>query len=132
MSPTSYAVRLEYPPTSNTYYRRAGHAMYLSPAGREFKRQVALDCLAALGKVAQLTGRLGVQIELVAPNKTRDTDIDNRVKATLDALEGILFVNDSQIDELIVKRLPIAAGGYCDVLVSELRDADAYHAEDGT
>lgn len=116
----SYAVRLEYPPSTNTYYRRAGHTMYLSPSGRRFKQDSASDVLAALGKVTPLEGRIGVQIELAAPNKTRDTDIDNRIKATLDALQGVLFVNDGQIDQLIVRRLPIAKPGYCDVIVSEL------------
>ena len=33
----SYAVRLEFPPTVNTYYRRAGNKIYLSPSGRRFK-----------------------------------------------------------------------------------------------
>jgi Holliday junction resolvase RusA-like endonuclease len=61
-----------------------------------------------------------VQIELVAPNKVRDSDIDNRIKCVLDSLEGLLYVNDSQIDELVVRRLPIAKPGHCDVIVSEL------------
>jgi crossover junction endodeoxyribonuclease RusA len=116
----SYAIRLEYPPSINTYWRRAGNRIYLSPSGKRFKNDAAIDCLAALGKVEPLTGRLGVQIELVAPNKTRDTDIDNRIKATLDALQGILFVDDSQIDRLIVLRREIAKPGHCDVIVSEL------------
>ncbi len=116
----SYAVRLEFPPTVNTYYRRAGNTMYLSPAGRRFKEDSAIDVLTALGKVKPLEGRVGVQLELAAPNKTRDTDIDNRIKATLDALQGLLFLNDGQIDQLIVRRLPIAKPGYCDVIVSEL------------
>lgn len=116
----SYAVRLEFPPSTNTYYRRAGNKIHLSASGRRFKEDSAIDVFAALGRVEPLTGRIGVQLELAAPNKTRDTDIDNRVKATLDALQGILFVNDGQIDQLIVRRLPIAKPGYCDVIVSEL------------
>lgn len=117
---SSYAVRLEYPPTVNTYYRRSGHTMYLSKSGRQFKEDAAIDVFAAVGKVKPLTGRIGVQIELVAPNKTRDTDIDNRVKATLDALQGLLYEDDSQIDRLIVLRREIAKPGHCDVIVSEL------------
>jgi crossover junction endodeoxyribonuclease RusA len=121
----SYAVRLEYPPSINTYWRRAGNRIYLSPSGKRFKGDAAIDCLAALGKVEPLTGRLGVQIELVAPNKVRDSDIDNRIKCVLDALEGILFVNDSQIDRLIVLRREIAKPGHCDVIVSELTPSPA-------
>lgn len=116
----SYAVRLEFPPSVNSYWRRAGHRIYLSPAGRKFKLDAWQDVHAALGEVEPLKGRLGVQIELVAPNKVRDSDIDNRIKCVLDSLEGILFENDSQIDRLIVQRLPIAKPGHCDVIVSEL------------
>jgi crossover junction endodeoxyribonuclease RusA len=123
MQLSSYAIRLEYPPSINSYWRRAGHRIYLSPAGKRFKSDTAIDVLAALGKVEPLTGRLGVQIELVAPNKVRDSDIDNRIKCVLDSLEGLLFINDSQIVELIVKRRPIAKPGHCDVIISELTPA---------
>lgn len=114
----NFAIRLDYPPTVNTYYRRGGHTMYLSPSGREYKRNAA----AALYGMSPLTGRIGVQIELAAPNKTRDTDIDNRIKAVCDALQGVAFEDDRQIDQLIVKRLPVDVGGdgYADVIVSEL------------
>lgn len=124
MTPTAYAIRLDYPPTVNTYYRRAGHTVYLSPAGRAYKASV----LEAACDVcdAPLRSRIGVQIELSAPNKTRDTDIDNRIKAILDGLEGPAFEDDRQIDQLIVRRLPIDVGGegFADVIVSELAPAE--------
>lgn len=118
---TSYAFRLDYPPSVNTYWRRAGNRIYLSPAGRKYKKDVALSCDVQC-HAAPLLGRLGVHIELASPNKTRDTDLDNRLKAILDALEGVAYENDRQIDHLIIKRLPIDAGGdgYADVIVSKL------------
>lgn len=117
----TYAIRLDYPPSMNTYWRRAGHRIYLSAAGRQYKADVALTCNVQC-EMQPLAGRLGVQIELASPNKTRDSDIDNRIKAVLDALEGVAFENDRQIDQLIVKRLPVDVGGdgYADVIVSEL------------
>lgn len=116
----NYAVRLDFPPTVNTYYRRGPKGMYLAKAGRTYKEDAIAAVMNALGDIVPSTARLGVQIELAAPNRVRDTDIDNRIKACLDSLQGVLFENDGQIDELIVRRLPIAAPGYADVIVSEL------------
>ena len=117
----NHAIRLDFPPTVNTYYRRGPKGMYLSKSGRNYKATVKAEVAKSFGAAwVPSEARLGVQIELAAPNKTRDSDIDNRVKGVLDSLQGILFVDDGQIDQLIVKRLPIAPGGYCDVIVSEL------------
>lgn len=67
-------------------------------------------------------GRLKVCIELTAPNR-RKFDIDNRIKACLDALQETgLFVDDEQIDELIVKRLHVEPPGCCDVTITETGD----------
>jgi Holliday junction resolvase RusA-like endonuclease len=98
--------------------------MYLSKSGREFKEFVKLTCEVQV-EMVPLKGRIGVQIELASPNQTRNTDIDNRVKAVLDSLEGIAFENDRQVDELIVRRLPVDVGGdgFADVIISELGGA---------
>jgi crossover junction endodeoxyribonuclease RusA len=116
----NYAVRLDFPPTVNTYYRKGPKGMYLSASGRNYKADTKAAILNTFGDIKPSTARLGVQIELAAPNVTRDTDIDNRIKACLDALQGVLFENDAQVDQLIVRRLPIAPPGYADVIVSEL------------
>jgi crossover junction endodeoxyribonuclease RusA len=45
-------------------------------------------------------------------------DIDNRVKAALDALTHAgVYDDDSQIDELFVARGDIVKGGRCQVMV---------------
>lgn len=50
-----------------------------------------------------LKGRLKVVYEIFFPDNRR-TDLDNRLKIMSDSFEGIIFVNDSQIDELTIKR----------------------------
>lgn len=112
------AIRLDYPPSVNTYYRRAGNTMYLSAKGRAFKESVAEDWKRLAYPPTR--ERIGVAITLHAPNKTQDTDIDNRVKATLDALQGLAYADDRQIDRLIVERGCVCKPGHCDVIVSEL------------
>ena len=112
------AVRLDFPPSMNTYWRYCRGRVFLSQKGREYKKAVAANVTP--GPSGLFTGRLGVQLQLSAPNRTQDIDLDNRLKPVFDALEGVLYVNDRQIDKIIVERMPISPGGYCDVIVSEL------------
>jgi crossover junction endodeoxyribonuclease RusA len=49
------------------------------------------------------------------------TDIDNRIKSVLDALQiAGAFENDSQVDELSVSRGSILRGGRIEVLIGEI------------
>ena len=67
--------------------------------------------------IAPITGRVSVTIELCPPNN-RPFDIDNRVKATLDALtHAKVWVDDSQVDMLTVWRSDIVEGGKCFVTI---------------
>lgn len=49
---------------------------------------------------------LKISIKIEYFYKKRPKDIDNVLKALLDALEGILFENDSQIYELYIQKKP--------------------------
>ena len=114
-----YKFKLPFPPSVNTYYRRGGRVIYLSAKGRDYKKAVlaTLKGLSLDGEA--LTGRLKVRLELSAPTK-RKYDIDNRIKATLDALQSAGFiVDDEQIDVISVKRLP-PGDDCCLVTVEEI------------
>lgn len=68
------------------------------------------------------SARLAVTIKLHAPNKRR-FDIDNRVKAVLDALvRAQVFDDDEQVDDLRVLRGPIVKGGFATVDVAVIDD----------
>ena len=72
-------------------------------------------------KVPRLGGSVRLQMEIVLyPRDRRLQDIDNRVKALWDALEGWVYEDDAQIDVLIVKRGEIRKGGGCLVMIEEL------------
>ena len=47
-----------------------------------------------------MTGRIKLNIDIYWAHK-RKRDIDNAAKSLIDSLEGILFVNDSMIYELV-------------------------------
>lgn len=45
-----------------------------------------------------------LEIELVFGVKNKNRDLDNMIKATLDAMQGVLFKNDCQIYRLVVEK----------------------------
>lgn len=107
---------LPYPPSVNTYYATVNGRRVLSSKGRDYKRTVAF----MVGKVEQITGRVGVGIELFMPDKRR-RDIDNVQKALLDALQHAgVYEDDSQIDVLLVRRAGVEKGGRCEVEIVEI------------
>lgn len=119
--------RLPWPPSVNVYWRvgtssKHGVPMqYLSHRAKQFRVDVqAVVWQQHNGPPKKLTGRLAVLLELSAGTK-RKYDIDNFCKSTIDALmHSGVFVDDEQIDELIVKRLHVEAPGCCDVVITEL------------
>ena len=67
------------------------------------------------------TKRLKMEV-ILYPRDKRVQDIDNRIKALWDALEGWVYEDDSQIDVLVVQRGEIRKGGGCFVLIQELEN----------
>jgi crossover junction endodeoxyribonuclease RusA len=85
--------------------------MNITKAGREFKAAVA-DYVVEY-KVPKL-GDSKLKITMVLfPRDKRKIDIDNRIKAVLDALEDAgVFNNDFQVDHLeIIRGEPVKNGG---------------------
>lgn len=103
-------LNLPYPPSVNTYYRNFNGRMVLSAKGREFKQLVAEyvieNCVPKLGdKFVKVT-------IIMRPRDKRKTDVDSRIKATLDALESAgVFDNDYQVEHLeVIRGEPIKNG----------------------
>jgi Holliday junction resolvase RusA-like endonuclease len=79
----------------NTYYRIFRGRYVISKRGKEFRQQVK-DAL--VGKPKTL-GRIKLEIEFSFKDK-RLRDLDNHMKAIIDAIKGILFEDDSEIFQL--------------------------------
>ncbi len=106
---------LPFPPSVNHYYRRVGQATLISREGRRYRTEVVAR-LAATGEES-MRGRLAVALDLYPPNR-RAFDIDNRLKAALDAMEHAgVYANDGQIDLLTVRRGAVCNGGEMDVRI---------------
>lgn len=114
---SSYFYRLPWPPSVNCYIRRGNNRSYMTKRGKTFRDEVKGICFY---HPYTLIGRVKVLVELTLPDR-RKRDIDNHIKATLDALQHAgVFGDDEQIDELIVRRMHVEPPGCCDVTVSEI------------
>lgn len=115
---------LPWAPSVNRYWRHTligGHPrVLLSVEGRAFRKAAAQALMLQGVVLAKLNGRLGVDISLHAPDR-RITDIDNRIKGLLDALtHAKVWLDDSQVDDLHVRRGYVVKNGLCRVRVRTL------------
>ena len=110
---------LPWPPSMNTYWRRKGHQYFIAPAGKAFRTEVGVRCLAS--GVKPLSGQVAMTVTLV-PGDRRRRDIDNVLKPLLDALtHGGAWADDSQVKVLfIMMRDPDPKRGRCVVTIQEM------------
>lgn len=90
-------VTLPLPPSSNRYWRKFNNRMVLSKEADEYKLAVYW-AIRERGIPTLLTGPVTVTVEVY--RKRRAGDLDNKLKCLLDAIQGVLIVNDSQVVEL--------------------------------
>lgn len=109
-------LELPYPPSINHYWRRMRNRMVISKEGRKFRAAV-VEILASQ-QVAPQAGPLEVEVDVFPPDNRR-RDIDNVQKALLDALQhGGAYADDSQVDDLLIHRREVVAGGMVQVRVA--------------
>lgn len=121
--PQSSRFELPYPPSVNRYWRRSARGgisrTHISDEGRKYREKASLLVRAA-GEPTRLQGALSLTA-LVHPPDRRRRDLDNVLKALLDALQhGGVYEDDSQIAELWVRRLEVEQPGRVEVYVSEV------------
>lgn len=114
---------LPWPPSVNHYWNHWRGRATISEQGRDFRAQVMASILQD-GRPRKMMGRLSVILEVHPPDK-RKRDLDNLQKGILDALAHAgVYEDDSQIDDIRVKRCPIEPDGSVIVTVEEIQ-ADA-------
>lgn len=105
-------VRLElpYPPTVNTYWRANGNRRYISKAGVEFTQEVSL--VVKMQKPKPFGDKQVAISVMIHPRSKRKFDLDNTLKAILDALmKAGMYDDDSQIEYIEIARGEAVDGG---------------------
>jgi len=98
--------KIEYtgliPSVNQSYGISRNGRIYLKRPVKDFKRALGYLCLSQKPKMSSKRIRINIEVSFMV--KLRD--IDNVIKASIDGLKGIVFVDDSQVDYISVKRLP--------------------------
>lgn len=114
---------LPWPPSTNTLWRNVaiggGQRTLLSAKARAFLEEAAKQ-VAVQRAGLRFKGAVMVTCWLHAPTR-RSYDIDNRVKALLDAAtHGGLWHDDGQVDVLLVQRGEVVNGGRARLVIEEI------------
>ena len=131
-------LKLPYPPSVNHYWahkavrsrktRRWTVIKYLSTNAKAFRKDVQDAVYEQLGIPPKLKGRLAIIVhqhygprDLENSHSAVAQDIDNCLKSLFDALEmASVYVNDSQIDELLVVKKRRAAIGRVELCIKTI------------
>ena len=114
-------LRLGYPVSANRYWRTCRGRTYRSSEAEQYK--VSVNTIATAAGLIAIEGPAAVSITL-HPKLTKKgvaslarMDLDNCIKVTLDALNGIAYRDDSQVVRLIAEIGPPMSGGGLSVAV---------------
>lgn len=111
-------VRLPYPPSANRLWTVFRGHMVKTEAAREYAGTCA--------ELARLAGAKRtdkhVAVEVVVERPIRTGDLDNRLKAVLDALNGIVYDDDDQVVVIKARRVDRPGNGGVVVTVREVDD----------
>ena len=120
MEEVTRVFELPYPPSVNHYWRRVGARTLISREGRVFRGDVCALLDGNGPRKPPAGGRIALCMDAFPPDRRR-RDLDNIQKPVLDALEHAgIYEDDSQIDLLITRRGPQAAGGQVYVRIERL------------
>lgn len=126
-----FKATLPMPPSVNDYWHKrvamiGGRRVvnvYLSPKAKKFRIDVVAqvaDIVQRHGSIRAHNGRIRAVVTLHGATK-RSFDIDNFPKGLFDALtHSRVYNDDSQIDEMIVRRGEVIKSGQVDVELYEI------------
>jgi len=124
MSRSVRTLEIPFPLSVNQAYRSVRGTVLKSKAARIYQASVAEIGHAACSGAELMAGRLAIEMRVWCPDRRR-RDLDNLWKLPLDALSGIVWVDDSQFDDKRIIRAGISRDAARAVLsIWTLADAD--------
>lgn len=100
---------LPFPPTVNHIWKHGPRGVYMTKEGKAYRVRV-FEAVRTGRPVKTITGRVKAIITVFPPDNRR-RDLDNLLKATLDALTyAQVWLDDSQIDSLTIERGTVERG----------------------
>ena len=104
MSERCITFEIPGPPKPKDRPRFSGHA-YTTKATKDYEHVVTLSALAALVQHPgwDTSGRFGIRVTFFMGDK-RKRDLDNCLKSVTDALNKLLYKDDSQLDAISAYR----------------------------
>ena len=89
-------------PVAKARPRVGKHGTYTPANTREWEELVAWSAKAKMGATEPMQERLRVHLVFFGASKI--SDLDNLAKSVLDAMNGLVYKDDSQIDRLVIER----------------------------
>lgn len=113
---------LPYPPTVNTYWRHVDGKTLLSAKARQYRKDACYLIQLQMGVDAKTFDRsIAMTIVAYMPDR-RKRDLDNILKPILDVFTHAgVYLDDSQIDYLTIRRGPVKASGTLTVTIQEMQ-----------
>lgn len=97
-----YELRLPTPPSGNRG-QRLGRGHFYTPA-KVLAFEQAVAVIARNARVRLIQPPATVRVHVVWYRGRRAGDLDNRLKVTLDSLQGICYANDAQVVGITAER----------------------------
>lgn len=97
-------IKLSLPPTLNHTYRVVHKGMIKTKDAKSWQEYAGLMVIQELqkkGLEADLRGDYHVTMDLYLK---RSRDVDSSIKLLLDALEGVIWKNDKQVQQILVRK----------------------------
>lgn len=111
-----YQYTLPFSPSVNHYWFQKGNRRFIGSKGVQFRK----DVLQIVGNAPKLEGRLKILIDVYPPDR-RTRDLDNLLKAPLDAMQhALVFLDDNQFDDIQIRRKEIIKPGHLIITIMEL------------
>lgn len=117
-----YNLELPYPPSINHYWRHTlrGH-VYISQEGKSYIKRVSQ--IVMLKRIEMLEGDLSLSVDVYPPDN-RKRDLDNVLKALLDAMQKAnVYADDNQICKIHVMRMKKIDRSFVDIAIGKIVNA---------